>query len=77
MAEMKTNQTEVDINQLLDESAAIMQRWKKASAQVLADSLGIGAEIVPHVHTAAHAFQQIMEKLSGYGHIDGKERDFF
>lgn len=77
MAEMKTDQTEVDIDTLLDDSAAIMQRWKKASAQVLGDSLEVGAEIVPHVHTAAHAFQQITEKLSGYGHIDGKERDFF
>lgn len=74
----KEEPQETDLDQLLADSAALMQRWKKASCEILKDSLGIGHEIVPLVHTAAHAFQTINDKLSSYGRLDEvTEHNFF
>jgi hypothetical protein len=80
MAEMKTKAEEPteNIDKLLDDSAAIMQRWKKVAAEITADSIGIGHEIVPKVYAAAQGFQGIQEALAGYGHLnEEKERIFF
>lgn len=67
-----------DLDKLLDDSAALMQRWKKASCEITADSIGIGHEVIPNVYNAAKAFQGISDTLRSYGHLgEDKDRLFF
>jgi hypothetical protein len=67
-----------DIDKLLDDSAALMQRWKKAACEITEDSLGIGHEVIPKVYNAAQAFQGINDTLRSYGHLnEEKERVYF
>jgi hypothetical protein len=66
-----------NLDELLIDSAALMQRWKKAASEITADSIGIGNDIVPHVYNAAKAFQGLNDTLGSYGHLNGNREHIF